>query len=416
MMIYIYTVIAIAICVAVLTRPFDFLSFGALTYVLYTINCAFGQTWITGGRSGFYYNSVISNATYILVIIQMCVILIYLYKEKMGIQFTLGKSGSKSDDEDNGEINFEMFWNLLLSFSVLVILYNLIFNIGISNFFSYARKSTLLENVSGLFSFGVWGIVISFLHAVQISDKKKAILSFGMVLILLVLGSRSYFVTIIIGSIVIKNGRIRSTLRQNIKTILLGAFIVLFLLVFKNIYQDLRALNFAAIPKDIIESAIWTGASDIGEFRTVFSIYDYVASSGFSLPITDTIARIVSIVPIINNFIPTSYPVRLSSIMKASLSSSYGLGGNFWAESIAMGGGVFLVAITIIWLILLKKSNKYVLVTTREKSVFVITAASYCSFYIHRLDWVQVLGCLKSVLVFYILYFILENISARRGY
>ena len=419
---YIYICLILIMGMIIVSRKFDFLSFGALTFVFYTINCAFGETWITGGRTGYYYNSRISKVTYAYIFLQLACILFYLYKEKKGVEFVLGplnnrrilKSGLTNENGVGEKVSLEPFWTTLLWASVFMIMYTIIFNIGVTNFFSYSRKSEFAENVSSLYSFGIWGSVISFLHAVQYSNKKKEWISFAMVLITLILGSRAYFVTIIIGAIVIKYGEVKNTIRTNFKTIVGGVLLVIFLMFFKEIYQDLRALNFSAVKSGLLESSITMSLNDIAEFRTVFSLYDYVVTSGFKLPILDSLARVLSIIPFLNKIIPTSEPLRMSRIMKLSLNSSYGVGGNFWAETIAMGGGVFLCFVTFVWLHYLKKANRSIY-NKCDTSAFPITVASYCAFYIHRLDWVQVFGCIKSVLVIYLVYCFWKDINVHRG-
>lgn len=414
---YIYIGFSIITIIQVIKRRFDFISFGAITFIAYSINCAFGQTWITGGKTGYYYQSEISLMTYMLVISQLLIINIYIFIERHGIVFVWG--GGKHRDINNAPktdssfTDYPLFWNIVLAFCYFSFAYNIFVKIGISNFFSYSSKNILVENVSSIFSFAIWGTILCFLHAVKNNNKKNIGFSFFLILITVLIGSRAYLATVIIGWIAIKSGTIRSTLRENLKIFIIGGIGVLALLLYKNIYMAVRALDFSNI-KSVLSSGIAiTSISDIAEFRTVFSLYDYVVTSGFRLPFVDSIARIISIIPMANNYLELEYPIRLSDYLKNEMHSSYGLGSNFWAESVAMGGLLLLCIMTILWLIYLKKSSRFI----KEKSdasIFVISSAAYISFYIHRLDWIQVMGCFKSIIIIYFLYFIWKSFSRRK--
>ncbi len=401
-------------------RRFDFISFGAVTFIAYSINCAFGKTWITGGSTGYYYQSEISTMTYIMVLCQLLIINLFIFKERKNVRFVLHKNdtthiiNSESILKERESIDYPLYWKSLLIFCYISFGYNIIIKIGLSDFFSYSSKNLIGSQVSALFSFGIWGSILCFLHAIKRKDKAQIILSSILILITVLIGSRAYLVTVILGGIALKRGHIKASIKDNLKIFIFGGLLVLFLLMYKQIYMAVRALDFASIVTILKTGVGLSSLADIGEFRTVFSLYDYVVSRNFRLPFSDTLARILSIIPLANNYIPTRYSIRLSGYLETEMHSSYGLGGSFWGESIAMGGPLFLLFLTLIWLIFLKKSSAHIS-GNKDSSIFVLTSASYICFYIHRLDWIQVMGCFKSVILFYLLYFLFTSFTNKKA-
>lgn len=382
----------------------DFISLAAITFLLYTSNCIQGVTWIEGGRTGYYYFSKISNSTYFYVCLQQILIICYLLYLKI-------KKKSIKIKKDVTIINESKYWRLLLFFCYTVFGYTIFFQIGISSFFSYASKSTLIENVSFLFSIAIWGAILMCVYFAKHDKWKKCLASGVLILITLVLGSRSYFVTTLIGIFFVKRAYIVDSFRSNIKLSFLGLLLVFLLIQYKNIYMAVRALDFSTVAMILASSDINDTFSDIAEFRIVFSLYDYIVRNDYSLSIGDSLARVFSIVPFLNDLFQTTESARMASIVKNSIfNASYGLGSNFWGESFAMGGGVFLMVMTIIWLRLLDLANKS-LMKNSIYTPFVLVIATYCAFYIHRLDWVQVCGCIKSIFLLFIFWKIFSKKS-----
>lgn len=428
----IFLLLSFFICVVILLRKFDFLSFGALSFVMYSINCAFGNTWIIrAGPLKYYYNENISTSTYLLVFAQQIVILAVLLWDKAELTVVNGRIVSKrrlrkakeaeSDSEEKANADGrkskkekEIFWNVLLAFSIIVFAYNFFIKVGITRIFSSSSKSEIMGGTSGLFSYAIWGAILSFFHGVQVSSKKKTIIAALPLIFIFFIGARSYLVVIAAGFIVMKAGNRKYSFKNNIKIAVIGLVMIFLLLVFKIVYKDLRNLDFAAVKADLERTSVMTSLSDIEEFRIVFSLYDYTVRENLSLPAIDILGRVVSVVPFANRLITTKYPLRYSSWMVERFQATYGLGSNFWAENWAMGGTVLLLIITLLWLVFLRKSDGYI-GRKKNTSVFLITMASYCSFYIHRLDWAQILGCLKSVVFFYIIYLIFDNLYLKRS-
>ena len=410
---FLYILIAILIVIQILQRRFDFLSVAAGTYLLYTINCAHGLTWITRGATRYYYYAEIGNKTYGCVFIQMMIILVFLFADKSNVVLVKRDRLKERNPIQREANHYPQFWRGIVLLSLLIFLYTIVFSIGISSFFSNTKKSELLSNVSFLFSLGIWGAILSFFHALKF-EKKQAVIPALLVLVTLLLGSRAYFASILIGLIILYQKKIKSAIRQNLKISICSAVLILFLMVYKNIYKAIRALDFSLVISSLKSGGVTSSIFDIGEFRTVFSIYDYIVMQEFHLPLADSFIRVISIVPFVNDFVPTSYPIRMSSIAKTIFfQSTYGVASNFWGETFAMGGIILLSIVTVLWLAFLRGANRY-LDSDSDSAAFVITAATYCAFYIHRLDWTQVMGCLKSMLVFYILWYVYRQFFVKR--
>lgn len=413
----IYIFFALIIVLQISRRRFDFLSIAAVSFVLYTSNCITGRVWIEGGRLGTYYQSNIIPLTYMLIICQMLIIIL-----SMHISFINGKakwSRSIIQEESLGYEEYSeaehthFYWDVLLIFSVFEFIYTIFFQIGILSFFSYTRKNDLYEMTGVLYSLAVWGSVLCFMYGIQKGKKVFSIISMILILVTVISGSRAYLATALVGYIVIRAKKIKKVKVSNRRMIVLGIIAFFFLLFYKNIYSEVRALDFGAVYKIITSPETYANILDINEFRITTSIYNYVVEEGFRLPVGDSIARLVSIIPFINNVIPTSYSLRFSSIaMNDFFGASYGLANSFWAEIYAMGGILLLMIVTGIWLHFIKWYNNFIN-GKAKMSPFALTIAAYCSFYIHRLDWLQVWGCIKSVLVFYLIWLAINRIRVK---
>ena len=409
--------IYVALCALLLIRivirkRFDFLSIAALSFIGYTSSCLVGRVWISRA-GGYYYNEALGTQTYLIIFAQMVLILIALcFRLENGI---LNEDDFGVRDRPVGyrlqRRKNSKFWNWLLIACAAIFLYNIVFRIGLSVFFSAMRKSKIMEQVDSLFSFGIWGAIICFLYG-MLQRKPIHIMGGGMMIMMMfIMGSRAYVATAAAGAMVVVFTRHRTSLRNKIRIGLIGLVLVLALLLYKSVYRDVRALDFRAVAATLVNPDTYLDMLDIDEFRINASLYNYVLEKDFRFPVMDSAARVLSIIPVVNDFIPTKYPIRFSSyLMNTAFQSTYGLAGNFWAESYAMGGYAFILFMTGVWLYLVKRSGEYVR-RNRESAAFPVTIASYCCFYLHRLDWVQALGCVKSVLIIGVLFLCYRKVT-----
>lgn len=397
----------IACCLVIIVqlsyRRFDFFSIAAISYMLYFSSCLIGRVWIPGsGR--MLYETNISEKTYIMIISQLYVINIILFASNNKIVLNSNRMrgcSNKYKRNARESQNVEMFWELLLWGCVLIFLYNIFFRIGLDSFFSYTAKGELSSRVGTLYSLAIWAAILCFVEG-ALHHKKWRFFSSGiLILITVLIGSRAYLATALAAFFVIKAGKIKNVLKANIRIAFWGGSAIIILMLYKNIYSEIRALDFS---EAINRLRNLSSIVDVSEFRIINAVYNYVTESDFRFPFNDIAVRILSGIPFLNDYIPSIYPLRFSeTIQHEFFSATYGLGGNFWAETYAMGGYLFLLAVTFIWGICIEKATK---IMVRQDSVFLIVVVAYCSFYIHRLDWIQVWGCVKSVLVIYICYLV----------
>ena len=283
-------------------------------------------------------------------------------------------------------------------------------NIGIGRFFSTVTKSELLDELSLGFSLFLWGDIVALIFAIKNYKLGLIILSLPVVLFSVVLGSRAYIALVLVCLLVVKqktlqNKRIPIT---NIKYLFVGIFSIFFLMLYKKIFVAVRSLDYIFFQKLITGHGfgdLFASSLSIGEFRCVFSLYDYTIFSELSLPFEDFIARILSFIPTLGDILGARYPIRYSKLVVKIFDSTYGLASNFWAETMAMGGPIFLVFITFIWLTCLQKANTF-LIKNNIVSTYYIVFAAWLSFYIHRLDWVQISGLFKILVFFIVLNYI----------
>ena len=395
-----YIVLSLGIIILLLFRKqIDFVAVGAVTFILYSIPCVSGETWVFSLGDFVYFDSVASK-TYLCVNLQLAVIFLFTCFVK-----------TKDDDLSSYNISIDevenkksLFWRNLLIVCVIVFAYNILFVVGLDKFFSDAHKSEVIEEFTGAMSIATWGALACFFYFFARGEKTEYIISFLMVFFLFILGSRAYITTAILGAFFVKsNGSIRS-FWDKAKIIIIGAVVVSFLAIYKYVYVAVRGLDFDSVEQILTDSdGVSFNLLNNEEFITVFSIYNYVVDSNFEFPIEDTVARCVSIIPFANSLIDKHYSIRLADIAKDQFfGTHFGVGSNFWAESYAMGGILFVLLITVLWLFLLNIANDKL--KRNKDRPFIVLVATYCSFYIHRLDWVQVFGCMKNAILIYLLY------------
>lgn len=402
-MLLIYIILSFTVVLFLLKRKqIDFLSIGALTFILYTSPCFIGTTWIKSVGNSYAYYEKIHYQTYICVLTQLLIILLFLlYKvNKKGNR----KSVCYKKDAKYAAIlyNNTLFWRVVMLLCAIGFIYNIFFVVGVSNFFSYVSKSDIASGFS--LTFTVWGAILCILYFVKNKKYVESGLSFLMVFSYFILGSRAYLATSLLGLFfLLTYDKIRS-FSSNIKLLGLGLLGALFLMLYKNIYVAVRALDFLTAKTILTGSDISWNLLESPEFITVFSNYDYIVRYNFNYPMEDILARFLSIIPFANNFIETKYNIRLAVTAQYDFYDiHYGAGSNFWGESYAMGGMFFVFFLTFLWLYLLDKA--YIrLQRSKGSAVFITLVATYCSFYIHRLDWIQVLGCIKAVFLYYACY------------
>lgn len=404
MLIVIYILLCIITAFHFLKRKFDILTFAAFAFIFYTLSCITGEVWISRA-TGYYYYEQISFKTYLLVYFQLLIINIcpFISFKKPRTVSSSYKSGGIGKSEKSA-------YNFICLISFIIFVYNILFVVGLNSFFSTFGKSEIIASTNSFFSYSIWGILISFSYGIQNKRKFMTILSSIVLVILLILGSRSYPVIALLILVLSRISEVKKAFISYWKQIVLICVVFVALLVYKEVYQYVRALDFSVVWERLKNWRTYVDIINNGESRTTFALYNYVVDHDFRIPLMDSLARIFSVIPFINNFFPTTLPIRFSGIAKDIVfSSSYGLGSSFWGESYAMGGTVFLIAITVIWSIAIKHFSKKCIIENKTFP-FWSTFMMYIAFYIHRLDWVQVWGSFKSIILWYFVFWFLKSI------
>ncbi|ADO37675.1 hypothetical protein SAMN04515649_1115 [Eubacterium callanderi] len=404
----IYIFLVLILLLIIFFRKIDLLSIGAIGLIIYTINCALGEVWIERGTNSYYYYSNINEKLYTIVCFQLIFIMIFItlcdfLKKKYKFLKKI-----KLKTLHHNIVLSEKSYQILLAISYAFIGTNIVQN-GISVF--TLSKGDMSLNF--FFSLAVVGSLVVFIYALLNNKKKLFFFSIIPLFLTLFIGSRAYVTTAIVVVLVYNWEKIKFSIKTNLKLFVIGGLLLFAILVYKEIYIYVKDFDFNKVASILLNSQTYIDTlSDNAESRVVFSIYNYVITNNFQLSNVDTFARVMSIFPIANDFIDTTLSVRFSTIMMNNVfNTTYGLASNFWAESYAMWGikGIFLAQ--FIWMLVLFKCNKYFYML-KNKSCFILTIASYCSFYINRLDYVQVFGMIKSVLFVYFIwifsYYILD--------
>ena len=405
----VYIILCVISIIKCINRKFDLYTIAVLSYIFYTLVCVIGETWITRS-SGYYYYAKIDKVTYLCVYAQLFVINFFPYLIK-----------TKRVRKENAhlliqkDLGGKVAYEIIFVSSSLVFLYNFFFSIGIKDFFSLTSKSELMNSANTLFSYAIWGILISFTYGIQSKRKVIFLVSAFILFILLVMGSRSYLILAILILLLVKADLVKKTVSANWKKIVVLVILMFIFMIYKEIYKYIRAMDFEAVISALENYKTYLSVFTNGETRTTFSLYNFVISEEYRIPFKDSLARILSVLPFVNNALSTSLPIRFSEIAKNSIfGSTYGLGSSFWAESFSMGSYAFLILATCLWISIIKKYHYRITVTNRTAPFWTVFMV-YISFYIHRLDWVQMWGALKSIIVWYIVYRIIK-MALRRGY
>ena len=294
------------------------------------------------------------------------------------------------------------FWISLLFIAMIAICYVLFDVIGVANYFSGLHKVEIQKQLPKFFGLTGWACLLCFFHFRNVRNRKMEIVSMVGILFFMVLGSRALFATALVGALISKSFDYieKNQENNNRRIIIYGILIFLFLILYKLIYEEVRAGNLIGVIDILGNLSTWINLFDIAELRIVCANYNYIIDHEWQLPVMDVVARLSSVVPFANNYFQTVYPLRFSAILMEEIHTTYGLASNCWGEIYAMSGSIIAVLVaTAVWLTVIQYLNDRV---RAGRSPFALAAVSYLSFYIHRLDWTEIIGCFKMVVLFFL--------------
>ena len=176
-----------------------------------------------------------------------------------------------------------------------------------------------MNSANTLFSYAIWGILISFTYGIQSKRKGIFLVSAFILFILLVMGSRSYLILAILILLLVKADLVKKTVSANWKKIVVLVILMFIFMIYKEIYKYIRAMDFEAVISALENYKTYLSVFTNGETRTTFSLYNFVISEEYRIPFKDSLARILSVLPFVNNALSTSLPIRFSEIAKNSI-------------------------------------------------------------------------------------------------
>jgi len=396
----VYWLLACLIIIYLATmRRFDFFSIGVISFLLYTSPCFWGDTYIPG----IYYGAI-SDDTYLAVNSMLMVIFLSMIIYDLVTRIPDNKIGT-----DIISVRFQVSMNLLTLLSIAAMMYT-IYDLGFLNLVNSKRViSGQINTVS--YGFSLWSALVVFTYG-KIT-KKNIILLVSLIPIFfnLFIGSRSFAATVFIIYFLLLWYNDRQFIVRNKKSIVFSFVTFLGILVYKEIYKVVKTFDLGLIGSILTDSSTYTKIFKLEETQVVLSTLNYVLDIDYKLSYYEAIARIVSVIPFANNYI-TDVSIRFSSLVKNEIfDAHYGLASNIWAETYSMGGYLGMYIMVCLWIVLLMQGNKMLNKGTVLQKIFLIPAFVQVAFYIHRLDFVQIVAIYKQILLIFIIWIFLYMIA-----
>ncbi len=390
-----FTALSAVLLVIVLTRRLDLFSVAAVCLIVYNFYCTTDYVWIASHeKAGVnYYEGFIDPRVYVIVIIQvLLMILVILWHDRPSKDRS---SASKGTDHDKSKYSTSQLDKIfqLAGFVSLAIMLSNVAVIGLKGL--SASKSDVWAQTNVLYISGLWIAMGVFAYAMKTKQRKYFWLSLPQILIHLFIGSRAYFAVIVIVALVCWSSDKPFTFKRNSIIVLVAFFGMMGIMLYKQIYEEVKAGDLAAIITILQDPDTYNWILRWGEPRIVLANFNYVVTSGLTLSPEEIVGRIVTVIPFLNNF--TSIGERdllLSTVVIGDLNSSYGLASNIWGEFYCIGSYPLVAIMYLFWLWLVSLGNR--MITERSwTACFILPLMSYFAFYIHRMDFVKVLGNVK---------------------
>lgn len=370
----------------------DFLLVFFASFLLYHWQIIYGVVWVPPYEfmvnvQSVYIIMIVSSVLQIFVIINDI-----KYRKIPNIAYNLEK------DRDQYSVAI-----ILLIVSIVTTAYSLFIAgdkilLGKSE---YAAAEGLKYNF-----FTYFPAAMALLYGVASRRKNIIIISLVPLLIYLLIGYRAVFVTALVGVMVVHYYGQRLISLKALKIILIVFSLFSFFALYKFSYIAIKAGSFDFFQHIIEHDARFDSLSDFilwgmfsAEFGQVSS--NLVLSSAKDL--TDSHAfsdALLGSVTLLNRILDYNEDItRFSRVItsEANPGFQYGLGSTLWGEMYQAGsyGGVMVMAVIVIGALTLFnlkfRSNK-------EKYPLYLYYISFLSFYVHRNDFVLLVGNLKNIL------------------
>lgn len=396
-MILIHYFISIVVLILFLKRKrFDLLLIGFISLLIYFLPTFYSYTSITK-----YYYSKINFNTYLLI--DTMIVLFYLFV--LVNDFFIKRKSVKVafNFNTNDKYTFKLINLVIYSVFVVVIL-----DLGISNLVQ--TKSFINSNINSLgYSFVIWSSLVVYTFGLKTRKRLYLVYSVVIILFSVFIGSRAILATAFVITLVIKWSESKRFIKDNRLGVISATVFALIVLVYKELYKYVKAGDFKSVFEAISNIGTYKSVLEFPESFITFSLLNYTIDNNFRLGNEHLNGILISIIPGLNNMYDTSM-LRMSSIYKNIIfDTHFGLANSIWGESYAIGGFWGVYVFFIIWLLFLAISN-WLIGKSTIAIVFIIPLATNLSFYIHRLDFVQVIGVFKNIILVSIIYVLVRII------
>lgn len=368
---------------------FNFYTIALISFQIYMIPTYFGKTYINN-----VYYSDIDPRVYIIVDF-IIIFLYYKLKRVKNFKYDVIKQVDKIS-----RINI-----IIILIMIYIGLIYCVLDVGPATLLLH--KSVFNESVNSvIYGFVLWGSLVTYCYGLIYNRNGIIFFSTIVVLFTLFVGSRAFIATYFIITIAIKWKESINILKTNKKGIFIAIITVFSLLIYKNIYKDIKVFDFGTIISKLTNIDTYKEVLYLPESYTTFSLFNYIVENGYNIDIETSIYKILNFIPFFKE--PDGIILRMSSIFKNYIFyTSYGLANSIWGEVFAMGKYIGIIIFTGLWVSILKLGNRYLFKQT-IKSIFIIPVVSYIAFYINRLDFTQIYGPIKNIIILYIIYCIID--------
>lgn len=407
-----FVILALIMIVYLTTRRIDLLSVAIVCLIIYNIYCATGYVYISSHEKAhvYYYAGKIQTSVYLVVLTQMLFLLIYTirYDKRKKLEMSSNETPQNRTtilDDYETEKTFS-----IVSIICYIILFSNIATIGISGL--SAAKAEVWAQTNILYSTGQWLSMSIFTYGMKSQKYKYSFIGLLPVLVHLFIGSRAFFAVIAIVFLVYYGSRLKSSFRANIKLYILG-FVGLFLImIYKKIFAEVKALDIDSIRRILSDPDTYMWFFRWGEPRIVLANFNYVIENHIKLDGQSILNRIICFIPFLDNVFSGGNRL-MSSLVIGQLNSTYGLASNIWGEFYAIGSYPLIFFMYFIWIKIISTANDR-LHDDDWTTNFLVPLTAYYSYYIHRMDFVKVVGNAKMLFFAMIIYWFIYSIGRRQ--
>lgn len=403
------------IIILLIRKKIDFFCVAAVFLMIYNFHCVYGVVFISSHEHAgeYYYYSKILPQVYFIVIAQMVLLAIYMLmndsREKRDAENTIKYESFLVDTFDE-ESKYKLFKYLCI-IAWAIMLYNVFFKITLS--YITAEKGLVWKRIGGSYTLCNWMGMATFSYGIKNKKYLLSLFSSAPVLLHFFIGSRAYMTVLILIIIINHSQSIGQSMIKHWKVIFGGAFAGIFILAYKKVYELIKLKEFAAAFNVLLDPETYSFVARLGEPRIILADLNYIIDNNIHLGIRAVWDRLIEIFPFASNIFDSHYNA-VSSILREGMLSSYGLGSNIWGEYYAIGSYFGLFIMFFIWLRMLSWGNKC-LQRTDYSAYFIIPVLVYISFYVHRQDFVKIVGYAKGALLALGVFVLMGMITSRQG-